>query len=34
MAFKELVNKILEKIKHKPYFHWPVKMGGDSTRRN
>ena len=34
MAFKEPVHKIMEKIKHEPYFRWPVKMGGDSTKRN
>lgn len=34
VAFKELVHKILEKIKHKPYFRWPGKMGGDSIRWN
>ena len=34
MAFKELVHKIMEKIKHEPYFRWLVKMGGDSTKKN
>ena len=34
MAFKVLVHKILERIKHESYFRWPDKMGGDPTRRN
>nr|XP_023894714.1 uncharacterized protein LOC112006640 [Quercus suber] len=34
MAFKEPVHKILDKIKHQPYFKWPNRMGGDPTRRN
>lgn len=34
MAFKELVHKILERIKHESYFRWPSKMGGDLTRKN
>ena len=34
MTFKEPVHKILERIKNEPYFQWPSKMGGDSTRRN
>ena len=25
------MHKILEKIKHEPYFRWPSKVGGDST---
>ena len=28
------VYQILEKIKNKPYFKWPNKMGGDSSKRN
>ena len=32
--FKEHVYQILEKIKNKPYFKWPNKMGGDSFKRN
>ena len=32
--FKEPVFQILEKIKNEPYFNWPKKMGGDSSRRN
>ena len=34
IAFKELVHKILERIKNEPYFWWPGKMGGDLSRRN
>lgn len=34
MAFKEPMHKILEQIKNEPYFRWPSKMGGDSTRKN
>ena len=34
LLFKEPVYQILEKIKNKPYFKWPNKMGGDSSRRN
>ena len=34
MAFKEPMHKILERIKNEPYFRWPSKIGGDSTRRN
>ena len=32
--YKELVYRNVEKIKNKPYFHWPNKMSGDITRRN
>nr|XP_023899375.1 uncharacterized protein LOC112011225 [Quercus suber] len=32
--FKEPVYQMLEKIKNEPYFKWPNKMGGDSSRRN
>ncbi|XP_023914565.1 uncharacterized protein LOC112026113 [Quercus suber] len=34
VAFKKPVHKILDKIKHQPYFRWPNRMGGDPTRRN
>ena len=34
IAFKEPVHKILEKIKHEPYFRWLSKMNGDSAKRN
>jgi len=33
-VFQEPIHQILEKIKHKPYFQWPNKMGEDLTRRN
>ena len=33
-VFKEPVHQVLEKIKNKPYFRWPNKMSGDSSRRN
>ena len=34
VMFKELVHKIVDRIKNKPYFRWPNKMGGDPSRRN
>ena len=34
LLFKEPVYQILEKIKNKPYFKWPYKMGRDSSKRN
>lgn len=34
LTFKELVHRILDRIKHEPYFRWPNKMGGDPSRRN
>jgi len=34
VAFKEPVHKILDWIKNEPFFRWPNKMGGDSSRRN
>ena len=34
VMFKEPVHKILDQIKHEPYFLWPNKMGGDPSRRN
>ncbi|XP_065616678.1 uncharacterized protein LOC136062028 [Quercus suber] len=30
--FQELVHQVLEKIKNEPYFKWPNKMAGESTR--
>lgn len=33
-VFKESLYKILERIKDKPYFRWPRKMGGDLAQRN
>ena len=32
--FRELVHQVLEKIKNNPYFRWPNKMAGKSTKRN
>ena len=32
--FREPMHQVLEKIKNKPYFRWPNKMAGKSTRRN
>ena len=32
--FREPMHQVLEKIKNKPYFRWPNKMAGESTRRN
>ncbi|XP_030939607.1 uncharacterized protein LOC115964437 [Quercus lobata] len=34
VTFKELVHRILDRIKHEPYFRWPNKMGADPSRRN
>ena len=34
LVFKEPVHQILKKIKNEPYFKWPNKMGGDSSKRN
>ena len=34
VTFKELVHKIVNRIKNEPYFRWPNKMGGDLSRRN
>ena len=34
VAFKEPVHRIIDRIKNKPYFRWPNKMGGDSSKRN
>ena len=33
-VFREPMYQVLEKIKNKPYFRWPNKMAGESTRRN
>ena len=33
-VFRELVHRVLEKIKNEPYFKWPNKMAGESARRN
>ena len=34
VAFKELVHKILDRIKNETFFRWPNKMGGDPSWRN
>ena len=34
VVFKELVHKIVDRIKNEPFFRWPNKMGGDPSRRN
>ena len=34
VTFKELVHRIVDRIKNKPYFQWPNKMGGDPSTRN
>ncbi|XP_050268598.1 uncharacterized protein LOC126713036 [Quercus robur] len=34
VTFEEPVHRILDWIKHEPYFRWPNKMGGDPSRRN
>ncbi|XP_023895031.2 uncharacterized protein LOC112006941 [Quercus suber] len=34
LAFREPVHRIVDKIKHEPYFRWPNKMGRDPSRRN
>ena len=33
-VFRELVHRVLEKIKNESYFKWQNKMAGESTRRN
>ena len=33
-VFQEPIHQVLEKIKNEPYFKWPNKMAGESTRRN
>ena len=34
VVFQEPVHQVLEKIKSKPYFIWPNKMAGESTKQN
>ena len=34
MAFKELVHKIVDRIKNRLFFRWPNKMRSDSFRKN
>ena len=33
-VFQEPVHQMLEKIKNEPYFRWPNKMAGESSRRD
>ena len=33
-VFKEPVQRVLEKVKNEPFFKWPNKMVGDSSKRN
>nr|XP_023883735.1 uncharacterized protein LOC111996031 [Quercus suber] len=33
-VFRELVHRVLERIKNEPYFKWPNKMAGESMRHN
>ena len=34
IVFRKLVHQVLKKIKNKPYFKWPNKMGGNPLRLN
>ena len=34
VVFRELVQKVLEKVRNKPFFKWPNKMAGDPVHRN
>ena len=34
VVFREPVQKILEKVRNKPFFKWPNKMAGDPMNRN
>lgn len=34
VTFKELVHKIVDRIKNEPYFRWSNKIGSDPSRRN
>ncbi|XP_023875019.1 uncharacterized protein LOC111987532 [Quercus suber] len=34
VTFKEPVHEIVDKIKHKPYFRWPNRIGGNPSKRN
>ncbi|XP_050255151.1 uncharacterized protein LOC126701051 [Quercus robur] len=33
-VFREPVHQVLEKVKNEPFFKWPNKMAGDSTKCN
>ena len=32
VVLQEPVHQVLEKIKNEPYFRWPNKMAGESTK--
>ncbi|XP_023911425.1 uncharacterized protein LOC112023042 [Quercus suber] len=34
VTLKEPVHRIVDNIKHEPYFRWPNRMSGDPSRRN
>ena len=34
IVFREPMQKVLEKVRSKPFFKWPNKMAGDSMNRN
>ena len=34
VVFRELVQKVLEKVRNEPFFKWPNKMAGDPVNRN
>ena len=33
-VFREPVQQVLKKVKNEPFFKWPNKMAGDSSKRN
>ncbi|XP_030939442.1 uncharacterized protein LOC115964222 [Quercus lobata] len=33
-VFRESVQQVLEKVRNEPFFKWPNKMTGDSSKRN
>ena len=33
-VFKEPIHQVLEKVKNEPFFKWPNKMAGDSSKLN
>ena len=33
-VFREPMQQVLEKVKNEPFFKWPSKMAGDSSKRN
>ena len=34
IMFKEMVHRIIDRIKNEPYFQWLNKIGGDLSKRN